>query len=191
MDQSKSSNTNDHRASAKAAGDIPMPRRTVTVEFIVGVFTLVGCAAAGYLAIGLGGLKLGHGNTYEVVAEFDNVSGLKYGASVEIGGVPIGEVSEITLNDPMALVRMRIDNSVKLRDDDVLSVRTKGIIGDRYIKVSRGGSGEEIQPGGKVYDTESVVDIEDLIGKFIHNLDSGKEEEGEKNDGKGVFPEDK
>lgn len=191
MDQSKSSSSGVKEAGAANGAEIPMPKRTFTVELIVGIFTILGCIAAAYLAIGLGGLQLSTGNTYDVYAEFDNVSGLNYGATVEIGGVPIGQVVEITLKDPMALVRLRINNDVALRDDDILSIRTKGIIGDRYVKVSRGGAGDDIKPGGVIFDTESVVDIEDLIGKFIHSLDSGEAaEDGDAPEsGAGIFPE--
>ena len=169
MDQLKSSN--------HSAAEIPLPRRSFGLEFYVGLFGLVSCAAAGYLAIGLAGMKIGPSSTYDVFAEFDNVSGLKYGASVEIGGVPIGSVSDIQLKDPMARVLLQIENSVQLRDDDILSIRTKGIIGDRYVKVSRGGNGEVVAPGATITETESVVDIEDVIGKIVHSL--------EKDDAKG------
>ena len=83
MDQSKS---NDVKDSVK----LTAPKRSFSVEFIVGLFSLAGVAAASYLAVGLGGLEVGPSNKYDVFAEFDNISGLKYGASVEIAGVPIG-----------------------------------------------------------------------------------------------------
>jgi phospholipid/cholesterol/gamma-HCH transport system substrate-binding protein len=89
---------------------------------------------------------------------------------VEIAGVPVGKVESIKLEDPSALVRLRLSNDVKIKDDDILSIRTKGIIGDRYIKISRGGSDTYIEPEGRVTETESVMDIEDLIGKFVHQL---------------------
>jgi phospholipid/cholesterol/gamma-HCH transport system substrate-binding protein len=110
-------------------------------------------------------------------AEFDNVSGLKYGASVEIAGVPVGEVTKIELKDPKAIVSLKINNSFRVKDDDILSIRTKGIIGDRYVKVSRGASDIYIPVNGITKETESVVDIEDVIGKVIHSLSGDKEEE--------------
>jgi len=151
--------------------EIVLPKRSFSMEFWVGLFTLGGVACAGYLSVGLAGMELNSSDKYEVFAEFDNVSGLKYGASVEIAGVPIGEVAAINLNDPVAQVRMHIDRAVRLRDDDILSIRTKGIIGDRYIKVSRGGGGKEVPFGGTILDTESVIDIEDVIGKVVHSLE--------------------
>lgn len=138
---------------------------------------MLGVAASGYLAVGLAGLQIGPSDSYIMYAEFDNVSGLKYGASVEIAGVPVGEVTKIHLEDPKAIVSLKINNSFRVKDDDILSIRTKGIIGDRYVKVSRGASNNYIPAEGKTRETESVVDIEDVIGKVIHSLSGDKEEE--------------
>lgn len=130
--------------------------------------------------MGLGGLRLFEGNQYYLNAEFDNVSGLKKGASVEIAGVPVGEVADITLNDPGALVSMRIDKSILIKEDDIFSIRTKGIIGDRFVKISRGGAEVTLEPGATVVETESVVDLEDVIGKIVHSMTKGKEDSDEK-----------
>lgn len=162
----------------------PLPRRGFSVELFVGIFTLIGVISAAYLAINLGGLTLSDSGTYKVIAEFDNVSGLKYGASVEIAGVQIGEVTSIDLKDPEALVTMKIDDKYEIRDEDIAAIRTKGIIGDRYVKVSRGGSDKALQADGKITDTESVVDIEDLIGKIVHNLSGGDDKEEENGESK-------
>lgn len=170
MDQLKSSD------AAAAQPIMKLPKRTFKIEFYVGLFTMLGVAACGYLAVGLGDMRMSRSNEYIVFAEFDNISGLKSGASVEIAGVPIGEVSAINLKDPMARLSLRISKNIQLRDDDIASIRTKGIIGDRYVKISRGASSEYIAEGGTVTETESVVDIEDVIGKIVHSLSSDKEE---------------
>lgn len=175
MDQSQSSNNiqNNKSAGIKNNGSsIPVPARTFTVEFWVGVFAIIGVSAAGYLSVGLAGLNIGPRDTYEIAASFDNISGLELGASVEIAGVPIGEVKRIELKDPEALVIMEVNNSVKIKDDDIVSIRTKGIIGDRFVKISRGASDMFVPAGGTITETESVVDIEDLIGKFVHQFES-------------------
>ena len=98
------------------------------------------------------------------------MAGLKYGAPVEIAGVPVGEVSAITLNDSIAVVKLRVDRGIEFKSDDIASIRTKGIIGDRYVKISRGASSDYIPEDGTIVETESVVDIEDIIGKIVHNL---------------------
>lgn len=172
MDQSQLTSKQDEKPQFSP------PPRTFTVEFLVGIFTIIGVACAAWLAIGLGGVQFFNTNTYDVYAQFDNVSGLKTGASVEIAGVPIGEVGLIALKDPVANVTLHLKNEYKLKDDDIASIRTKGIIGDRYVKISRGGSDVFIQPGGTVVETESVVDIEDLIGKIVHSFSNDKSEEG-------------
>jgi phospholipid/cholesterol/gamma-HCH transport system substrate-binding protein len=179
MDQSRS-NSGVAGGALSAPCDTPgivLPKRKLTIEFLVGLFTLAGVACAGWLAIGLGGVQWFNTDTYDVFAEFDNISGLKTGASVEIAGVPVGEVSEIVLKDPAAKVTLRIKKSVQIRDDDIASIRTKGIIGDRYVKLSRGGSDMFVAPNGTMTETESVVDLEDLIGKFVHNFGSDKSDE--------------
>ena len=127
------------------------------------------------MAVGLGGIEIFNSSSYYLKAEFDNISGLKVGASVEIAGVPIGQVVGISLKDPQAVVTMKVGNSIKIQDDDIAAIRTKGIIGDRYIKISRGASEGFLEPGDTMIETESVVDIEDIIGKLVHSL-SGSEE---------------
>ena len=172
MDQSKFN-------SQSNTPHIPVPKRSISLEFFVGLFAAAGVAAAAYLAVGLAGLELNDSDNYTIYAEFDNISGLKYGASVEIAGVPIGVVSNINLNDPVARVALKLDRAVRLKDDDIASIRTKGIIGDRYVKISRGASDTYVPEGGTLFETESVVDIEDVIGKVVHSL-SGDDEEEEK-----------
>ena len=167
MDQSKS--------SEKKESKIALPARTFTVEFFVGLFALMGMACAAYLAVGLGDVEVG-GSKYNIYAEFDNISGLKKGASVEIAGVKIGDVTDLSLKDPEAVVTLRLDKHVKIKVDDIASIRTKGIIGDRYVKISRGASDEYIKENGKMFETESVVDLEDVIGKIVHSLTSDDED---------------
>jgi phospholipid/cholesterol/gamma-HCH transport system substrate-binding protein len=170
MDQSKFNNP-------QGGSQLVAPKRSFSLEFFVGLFTAAGVAAAAYLAVGLAGLELSSKDTYLVYAEFDNISGLKYGASVEIAGVPIGAVSDISLKDPVARVTLKLNRSIKLKDDDIASIRTKGIIGDRYVKISRGASTDHIPEGGTMTETESVIDIEDVIGKVVHSLGGDKDEE--------------
>jgi len=166
--------------SKEISTKIEPPARKFTVELLVGLFTMVGVVAAGILSVGLGGQTiLGTGKT-TVLAEFDNISGLERGASVEIAGVPIGEVSDITLKDPVAVVSLSLNSGIEIRDDDIASIRTKGIIGDRYVKISRGGSTEMIKDGGRMTETESVVDMEDIIGKIVHSLTGEKSKDEKK-----------
>ena len=148
------------------------PNRTFTVELLVGVFMLIGVGCFAFLAINIAQMKFLQSGYYQLRAEFGNISGLELGAPVEIAGVPIGEVKEIALKDTAAVVTMAIRNDVNLRDDDIASIRTKGIIGDRYVRISPGSSDQIVPHGGAIKDTESTVDIEEVIGKFIHRMGS-------------------
>lgn len=138
------------------------------VEMAVGVFMLLGFGALVWLALQLGEVPyLSNTNTYVVKAEFDNVAGVKKGASVQIAGVVVGEVSAIALGkNDAAVITLTVDNYVKLPLDSMASVKSQGIIGDKYIQLSPGGDEELLKEGGLILDTESSVDIESLISKF-------------------------
>ena len=101
-------------------------------------------------------------------AEFASVSGLKPGVSVEIAGVDVGKVESITLRDYKADVLMKIREGIRLQEDTIASIRTRGLIGDKYVSLSPGASDRVIPPNGRIRDTESAVDMEQLIGEFIH-----------------------
>ena len=141
--------------------------KRLTMETLVGLFVVVGVASLAYLAIKLGKLEVIGGRGYTVMAEFDSVAGLKNGAVVEIGGVEVGRVREITLKNYRAVVAMSIDPGVKLQDDAIISIRTKGLIGEKYVRITPGASDKLVQPGGRLRDTEDPVDMEQLISNFI------------------------
>ncbi len=141
------------------------------LETIVGVFVLVGILCLAYLSIKLGKMELLGGDNYEITADFNSVSGLKAGASVEIAGVEVGRVGQINLQPEkgyMARVTLLIRSGVKLSDDTIASVRTRGIIGDKFILLKPGGSDTYLAAGGRIRDTESAVDFEQLISEYIH-----------------------
>ena len=146
------------------------PKKSFTHEFFVGLFALIGCACFAYLAINIAGMKFLDAGYYNVTAEFDNISGLDKGSSVEIAGVPVGDVTSIALDGTSALITMRVREDVALRDDDIAAIRTKGIIGEKFIKISPGASEDNIAPGGRISDTDSVMEFEEVIGKLIHSL---------------------
>lgn len=141
---------------------------TSRIEVMVGVFLVIGLSAFGWLALSLGEVNLfTRGKLYTLDAAFNNVSGLKKGAEVQISGVTVGSVREIRLDkDNMALVQMQLQQGVLLPLDSMASIKTQGIIGDKYIQITLGGDTEMYRPGDTVADTESTVDIESLISKF-------------------------
>jgi phospholipid/cholesterol/gamma-HCH transport system substrate-binding protein len=138
------------------------------LEFIVGVFVLVGIVCLGYLSIKLGKLELIGGNVYEVVAQFNTASGLKTGSAVEIAGVEVGRVRAITLNEDRAAVLLAVDDKVKLYTDTIASIKTRGIIGEKFLALSPGGGGDPLKPGDIIRDTESGLDLEELVSQYVH-----------------------
>jgi phospholipid/cholesterol/gamma-HCH transport system substrate-binding protein len=140
----------------------------LNIETAVGLFVLLGIACLAWLSIKLGKLEIVGGDYVPVHAEFASVSGLKKGVSVEIAGVDVGKVESITLDDYSADVLMKIRTGIKLPEDTIASIRTRGLIGDKYVSLSPGASNRMIPPNGKIRDTESAVDMEQLIGEFIH-----------------------
>ena len=137
------------------------------IEIGVGVFMLVGIAALVYLSVNLGKVDLLGARGYSVHADFPTVGGLKSGASVEIAGVQVGRVESIRLADYQARVTMRIDNGIKLQDDAIVSIKTKGLIGEKFVQVSPGGSDKIVGAGGRLREVEAPVDLEELISKYV------------------------
>ncbi len=140
------------------------------VELVVGVFVLLGLAALTYLSVRLGKLEVLGSAGYHISAVFTSVSGLKPGAVVEVAGVEVGRVENIRM-DPktyQAVVGLRIADGVVLQEDAIASIKTKGLIGEKYIGLSPGGSDKLLKDGSRLRETEGAVDLEELIKKFIH-----------------------
>ena len=142
-------------------------RRSV-VDLSVGVFILIGLVALGWMSVKLGKIDLLGNRGYTLTADFPSVGGLKAGSSVEIAGVEGGRVNAIVLDkDFQARVVMTIRPDVKLQDDSIASIKTKGLIGERYIRISPGGSDKVIAPNGRIREVEPPVDFEELLSKYI------------------------
>jgi phospholipid/cholesterol/gamma-HCH transport system substrate-binding protein len=142
--------------------------KKTSIELAVGIFVLIGLVCVGYLTIRLGKMEFFQDEHYFLKARFQSVTGLKPGANIEIAGVKVGLVDSISLDpkDQVALVQLKIKKDVVLTDDVIASVKTSGLIGDKYIKLSPGGSDEILEPGDTINDTESALDIEELISKY-------------------------
>jgi phospholipid/cholesterol/gamma-HCH transport system substrate-binding protein len=137
------------------------------VNVAVGVFVLIGIISLGYLSIKLGRVTILGGGTYEITADFPSVGGLKAGSAVEIAGVEIGRVEAIGLVEYQARVTLRINSGVKLQEDSIASIKTKGLIGEKYLRISPGGSEKIIPPKGRIREVEAPVDFEELLSKYI------------------------
>jgi phospholipid/cholesterol/gamma-HCH transport system substrate-binding protein len=139
-----------------------------SIQVIVGIFMAFGIFSVTYIAIQLGDINLLSNDRYDVVARFTSVSGLNEGAFVEAAGVRVGSVKSIEFDpeDYLAIVTLSINKNVPIQEDAIASVRTSGIIGDKFIKISPGGM-DPIQPGDEILETEPSISLEELISKYI------------------------
>lgn len=138
-------------------------------ELSVGLFMILGLGALVYLAVRLGDLEVLGTERYSVDARFVSASGLKEGAYVEVGGVRVGKVGDISLDHESyeAVVRLDLEPEVRLQSDAIASVRTEGIIGDKFVKITPGGADDLLGPGDEIFETESSISLEELISKYI------------------------
>jgi phospholipid/cholesterol/gamma-HCH transport system substrate-binding protein len=143
--------------------------KKLNMELAVGLFMVLGFLAFVYLSLQLGEFSIfSMAKQYTVKAEFTNVSGLKEGAEVEIAGVKVGDVATIRLTkDDLAQVTMLIDQKVAITTDAIASVRTQGIIGDKFIRILEGGADKTLKDGGVIQDTEPAIDLEELVSKYV------------------------
>ena len=142
--------------------------KRANLELTVGFFVLLGLVCLAYLAINLGKIEI-YGEGYQIYANFDNASGLKTGATVEVAGVEVGRVVSIEITPlSQARVGLKMRTGLKIHDDAIASIRTKGIIGDKFIKLSPGSAEKLIPAGGKIINTESAIDLEELLSSYIH-----------------------
>jgi phospholipid/cholesterol/gamma-HCH transport system substrate-binding protein len=137
------------------------------LELAVGLLIIAGIICLGYLSIKLGKMEVWGGKGYVVDAIFSDVGGLKIGASIEIAGVEVGRVKSITLDNYQARVVLNLSESVKVQEDAIASIKTRGLIGEKFIEITPGGLEKVIPPGGRIRETQAAVDLEELISKFV------------------------
>ena len=142
--------------------------RDSKLELGVGLFVLLGLAALVYLTVKLGAGEFVGGDTYKVEARFANTGGLSTGALVMLAGVSVGRVEGIVLDpaDYSAIVEMRLRSGVKVPADTMASIKTSGLIGDKYIALAPGAEEEFLEPAARIIETESAVELESLISKM-------------------------
>jgi phospholipid/cholesterol/gamma-HCH transport system substrate-binding protein len=139
-----------------------------TTKLIVGLFALAGIVALAILSLRLGKIELFNNKGYVIYANFDNISGLKTGDQVEIAGVQVGKVISISLKDYRASVGLQINDGVHVDTEAIASIKTSGIIGDKYVSISLGGGEHDIADGGVIRRTQSAFVLEDAIGQLIN-----------------------
>jgi phospholipid/cholesterol/gamma-HCH transport system substrate-binding protein len=118
-------------------------------------------------------VKLGHVSffgekTYPLSARFTSVTGLRVGSPVYMFGIEVGRVERLTMDqkDRKAAVELQINQGIKVYDDAIATIKTEGLIGDKYLRIDPGGAGELLTPGGTITETQPDLDIGDLIGKY-------------------------
>ncbi len=141
--------------------------KKLDLELAVGLFIIAGILCLGYLSIKLGNLEIGGKKGYDVYGVFSNVGGLKVGSSVEIAGVRVGHVANVLLEYYQARVILNFPKGLKIQEDAIAAVKTRGLIGEKYVEITPGGAEEIIQPGGRIRETMPPIDIEELISKFV------------------------
>jgi phospholipid/cholesterol/gamma-HCH transport system substrate-binding protein len=137
-------------------------------ETVVGLFMLAGLICVAYMAVKLGNVSIFGDDNYTLYARFDKVNGLRVGNPVDMLGLEVGRVSGLSIDQDKqrAVVAMKIKKGIKIYDDAIASIKTEGLIGDKYVDIDAGGGGDRLKPGGTIIDTVAPVDLGDLIGKY-------------------------
>jgi phospholipid/cholesterol/gamma-HCH transport system substrate-binding protein len=153
-------------------------------DLTVGIFVLAGLAALAYLSVQVGGLSYRGPSGLILTAAFDEIGGLSVRAPVVISGVKVGQVTRIELSDDLrARVTMDLDPRLQLPVDSTGSIRTSGLLGDQFIALEPGAEDASLASGDQLEFAESAINLEKLIGAFIHgsaeNGDEGNEGAGE------------
>ena len=146
-----------------------------SMETTVGIFVVITLLCVAYLALKLGDVSFLGDNSYSVFAKFTSVSGLKVGSPVEMLGMEIGRVAGFTMDqkDQVAVAELKVGNEVKIYDDAIASIKSAGLLGDKYVSIDAGGGGDLLEPGGTISETEPPVDFMELISKYAFG-DVGK-----------------
>ena len=137
-------------------------------EVIVGIFVLIGLFCIGYMTVKLGNISLFGDNANSYYARFTSVAGLKKGNAVEMIGMEIGRVTDFKMDqkDQVAIVELRVKEDIKIYEDAIASIKTAGLIGEKYVSIDPGGADDLLKPGGIITDTNAPVEIGDLISKY-------------------------
>ncbi len=141
-------------------------KRSYWIELFAGLLFVVFLIVLLALSLGVAGYQI-KSNSYNLYLIFSDAGGLKKGASVELAGVQVGQVEDIYLDGVKAVVKISVSNKVNIREDDIFSVNTKGLIGDKFIKISPGSSDQLVKPESYITETVDSLDIEGLITKIV------------------------
>ncbi len=146
-----------------------MKTNTSSLHFSIGLFVIIGLGCTAYLAMVLANTTFFAGDSYVITAKFTAVNGLRPGSNVEISGVAVGKVSDISLDQKLyqAVVTMQIQNAVGVPVDSTAAVKTSGLIGDKYISIIPGADDTMLKDKETLLDTQAAIDIEEMISKYV------------------------
>jgi phospholipid/cholesterol/gamma-HCH transport system substrate-binding protein len=151
--------------------------KKLDAELVVGCILLFGVGVLVYISLQLGHLDPTGSWGYPAQANFSTAGGLQPGAVIELAGVEIGRVEAVDLEDYHAKVTLKIRRNIELSEDARVAIKSKGLIGERYVEITPGKAITSLKPGGQFRETESPVDIQELIAKFIFgNVEKAAEE---------------
>jgi phospholipid/cholesterol/gamma-HCH transport system substrate-binding protein len=147
----------------------------LNIQLVTGLFVLIGVACFTYAAVTIGGASFSPQPGYTLHARFSSISGLRVGGIVEAAGVRIGTVSGIEFDPDAyeAIVSLRINEGVPVQEDAIAAIRTQGIIGEKYVKITPGGFDDLLQDGSEIFETESAISLEDLVSRYIFSSSEG------------------
>lgn len=151
-------------------------------EIIVGTFVLF-CALF-FLFGSIKNSKSDNYGKYSLIAKFDNIEGITSGSDVKIAGVKVGTVSEQFLDSKTyrAALKILINDSVKLPVDSSAKISSEGLLGSKFLSIEIGSDEEKLKDGDEIEFTQSSVNFEELLGKFIFNSSESKKESKNKED---------
>ena len=147
-------------------------------ETVVGIFVVIGLIVIGYMTVKLGNVGFVGDNTYSLFANFSTVTGLREGNAINMLGLEIGKVEKFTLDqeNEQVKVEFKINKGIEIYDDAIASIKTEGLIGDKFVAIDPGGGGDLLADGDSITDTNSPTDLMDLISKYAFgDVGSGKE----------------
>ncbi len=152
-----------------------------SLETVVGIFVVIGLLCIGYMTVKLGNVGFLGDNSYSLFARFTNVTGLRVGNPVNVVGLEVGRVAGFKMDQKelVAIVELKINDGIEVYDDAIASIKTEGLIGDKYVNLDPGGGGDLLKPGDLIVDTESPVDLQELISKYAFGDVSKKEPQQE------------
>jgi phospholipid/cholesterol/gamma-HCH transport system substrate-binding protein len=137
-------------------------------ETVVGIFVVIGLLCIGYMTVKLGNVGFLGENSYSLFAKFNTVTGLRVGNPVNMLGLEIGRVEKFTIDQENQVVKVqfKINKGIEIFDDAIASIKTEGLIGDKYVSIDPGGGGDLLADGDTITDTNSPTDIMDLVSKY-------------------------